>query len=140
MSAKHTQCLYHVTPARNLAAIAADGLVPQIGVRSERAGETDPFVHCFTSFEGVANALSRWMVEQFEEAETLALLVINRRSQPHTPDGCTFGVTLSPQLLWVLADDIKAIPDFVVLRNVECVMIKDYMAAADAPLSTPEVQ
>jgi hypothetical protein len=128
-----------VTPARNLAAIAADGLVPQIGVRSERAGETDPFVHCFTSFEGVANALSRWMAEQFEEAEKLALLVINRRSQPHTPDGCTFGVTLRPQLLWVLADDIKAIPDFAVLRNQECVMIKDYMTATEAQLPMPEV-
>lgn len=131
---KHTDCLYHVTPARNLAAIATEGLVPQVGARSRRSGEIKPFVHCFTSFEDVETSLSNGMTQEFDAGERLAILAINLRPQGHMPDGCAYTVTLGPHLLWVLTDDIRAGCDFTALRDQDCVMLEDYVAAAPSEI------
>ena len=129
MASKHYNCLYHVTPARNLPAIAAQGLVPQVGERSERAGETEPWVHCFTSFQRVENAFASGLERQFDEGERLAILCIGLHP-PADPRqySCSYKVTLGPHLLWVLSDDISLVHALAELRDRECVKIHEYMA------------
>jgi hypothetical protein len=126
---KHNDCLYHVTPAQNLAAIAAEGLVPKLGERSERAGETEPWVHCFTSFQRVENAFAYGLERQFDEGERLAILCIGLRPPADIRQySCSYNVTLGPHLLWVLSDDISLVQALAELRDRECVKIHEYMA------------
>jgi hypothetical protein len=136
-TSKHCDCLYHVTPTRNLPAIAGDGLMPQIGPRSAEAGEVEPFVHCFTAFEEVERQLKEGWAREFDAGETLALLAINLSPQGADPVECAYPVPLRPHLLWVVTDEIHADSDFAALRAQECLMIKDYMPSSEASLPIP---
>lgn len=71
------QLVYHVTPASNLTAIYAQGLVPQIGPRSRLARESRPAVYCFPTQEAMETALSNWLGEQFDLDEELVVLQID---------------------------------------------------------------
>lgn len=134
MRSKHCECLYHVTPTRNLATIGVEGLVPQLGPRAREAGEVQPFVHCFTSFHDLERAWPH-LAERFPRAQSLTLLAISL--SPHgAPSGeCAYAVTLSPSLLWVAAIDLQRESDISALRDRECDFIADYLAAA-APLQS----
>jgi hypothetical protein len=132
MTSKHHDCLYHVTPVRNLAAIAVEGLVPQIGPRSQQAGETDSLVHCFTAFEWVEEALKGDWARRFEESERLTLLAINLSPRGATSVECGYFVTLKPHLLWVVTDDLCRDSDFESIRNRRCVTLSEHMAAFEA--------
>lgn len=68
---------FHVTPIENLESILANGLVPQIGKRSEEIGEEQERIYLFSDFEEMENALMNWLGEAFEEYEELCILQID---------------------------------------------------------------
>lgn len=132
----HADCLYHLTPVMNLAAISVDGLIPQVGPRSARAGEVEPFVHCYSAFEVVERKLKDGWAREFDAGEKLALLAINLSPRGAHPVECAYGVPLKPHLLWLVTDDIHAGSDFAAIRVQECLMIKDYAPTADSVTPT----
>lgn len=68
---------FHVTPASNINAILADGLIPAIGTRSMELGEPVPAVYLFPSEDDAADAVGNWLGECFEDEEELALLTVD---------------------------------------------------------------
>lgn len=56
--------LYHVTPTANVESIMESGLMPQIGPRSQRAGEEDPAIYFFVTKVEMENALMNWLGEE----------------------------------------------------------------------------
>lgn len=68
---------YHVTPKRNIASILADGLIAQIGERSEEIGEQQEAIYLFPNVEEMNNALANWLGECFEEEEELIILQLD---------------------------------------------------------------
>ena len=70
------QTRYHVTPVKNLKQILKQGLVPQIGTRSELLGEPQPAIFLFRSILDAEEALMNWLGDEFED-EPLALLKVN---------------------------------------------------------------
>lgn len=68
---------FHVTPRKNLSAIQKEGLLAQIGDRSQEAKEEAEAVFLFPSKEDMDNALLNWLGEAFEEEDELIILQID---------------------------------------------------------------
>lgn len=64
---------YHVTPLSNLDSILRTGLQPQIGERSQYAGETTPAVYLFASKKDLEQAMLNWAGDEFEDEEIVYL-------------------------------------------------------------------
>jgi len=67
--------LYHVTPADNLDIIMKEGLVPQIGERSQASGENIPMIYFFDSESNLEQALLGWLGEELEGKSVVVLEV-----------------------------------------------------------------
>lgn len=68
---------FHVTPKKNIESILANGLIPQIGERSQEIGEVQEAVFLFPNFEEMNNALTNWLGDCFEEVDELVILQID---------------------------------------------------------------
>ena len=68
---------WHVTPTRNIESIQANGLHPQIGVRSKAARESVPAVFLFSSAGACEDGLMNWMSDEFDDNEPLSFLKID---------------------------------------------------------------
>ena len=68
---------FHVTPKKNLSAIQKEGLLAQIGDRSQEAKEDAEAVFLFPSKEDMDNALLNWLGQAFEEEDELIILQID---------------------------------------------------------------
>lgn len=73
--------LYHATLKSNLDSILEKGLVPQVGLRSKKIGET-PAVFLFPSYEDCTNALGNWLGEEFDEIEPYQEVISLKVSLP----------------------------------------------------------
>jgi hypothetical protein len=60
---------FHVTLESNLKSIKKHGLVPKIGERSQKLGESCPAVYLFINIEECHNALSNWLGEEYDDIE-----------------------------------------------------------------------
>lgn len=58
---------YHVTLMENVPSIRKNGLLPQVGERSEELGETEEAIYLFPSKEDMDNALMNWLGEWYNE-------------------------------------------------------------------------
>ena len=68
--------LYHVTTLDNLNSIIRNGLVPNIGDRSKKLGETESRIYFFGSLDDVNDALMNWLLDEFSEDTKLVLLQV----------------------------------------------------------------
>lgn len=68
---------YHVTPASNLASIAARGLLPHIGPRSQILGEKHQAIYLFATRKDAEDAVSSWFDQVLSPDEPLALIAVN---------------------------------------------------------------
>ncbi len=102
---------YHVTPARNLKRIKAEGLVPKRGPRSRRLGEPGPSIYLFSSLEEVDNALMNWLGEEFGEDTQLAVLQIT------PPPGVQF--TPSRGAEWEVQTNQPIPPEYIRVLRIE---------------------
>ncbi len=88
---------YHVTPARNVARILREGLVPRIGPRSRRLGEPVACVYVFPTAEDLSCALDNWLLDEFGEDAILALLEVDVPEDVRRADGAGYeGALLDP--------------------------------------------
>jgi hypothetical protein len=69
--------VYHVTPARNVQSIMMNGLMPQVGDRSNKIQGETPAVYCFPDTNSLEDAMMNWLGDEFGEDEDLALLEIS---------------------------------------------------------------
>lgn len=67
--------LYHVTPTANVESIMEVGLMPQIGTRSQHAGEETPAIYFFVTEADVENALMNWLGEEMVD-EPISILEV----------------------------------------------------------------
>lgn len=67
---------WHVTSLESVPSILRNGLIPRIGPRSSEAGETEPGVYLFPTYEAVEDALMNWLGDQFPDDANLVLLRI----------------------------------------------------------------
>ena len=67
---------FHVTPKCNLKSILENGLVAQVGERSDILGEK-PGIWLFPTFDEMNNALANWLGECFDEDEELVILQLD---------------------------------------------------------------
>jgi hypothetical protein len=72
---------YHITLARNIQHVMADGLIPRVGPRSRKLKEPRPAIYLFPTLEDAETAYSHWLSDEFSETTRLALLKV---SIPHT--------------------------------------------------------
>lgn len=72
-----TTSMYHVTPTANLPAIKEQGLVPQIGPRSQQLGEATAQVYLFPTLTAAEDALMNWLGEEFDEDEPLTMIAVD---------------------------------------------------------------
>ena len=61
--------LFHVTPISNVKSILKDGLLPQLGERSQQVEDEKEGVFMFSNYESCEHALCNWLGEEFEELE-----------------------------------------------------------------------
>jgi len=61
--------LFHVTPLSNVASILKNGLLPQLGERSQQLEDEKEGVFMFSDYESCEHALWNWLGEEFEELE-----------------------------------------------------------------------
>lgn len=61
--------VYHVTSNENFEKIKTYGLIPQIGILSQKIGENEEAIYCFTSEDEVDNALMNWLGDEYNELE-----------------------------------------------------------------------
>ena len=80
-----TSTSYHITPVKNLTSIMSEGLIPQIGERSQMLGEKDEAIYLFPTKADVTNALLQWLGEMYDDDEELALLEIDTTHMHLTP-------------------------------------------------------
>ena len=69
--------LYHLTPVKNLESILQNGLIPQIGPRSEHVGEKQAAVFCYPEEDYVEGALEGWIKDYFPNDLKFAIIEIN---------------------------------------------------------------
>lgn len=77
---------FHVTPARNIDAILASGLIPAIGERSTELGEAAPAIYLFPTIEDAEDAVGNWLGESFDEDEELALFAVDITDIPYVQE------------------------------------------------------
>ncbi|PPC84684.1 MAG: hypothetical protein CTY38_01155 [Methylotenera sp.] len=68
---------FHVTPLTNVQSILADGLIPQIGERSQLLGETKPSIYLFSSAEALEGACLNWLEDCFDDEAKLTLFAVD---------------------------------------------------------------
>lgn len=68
---------YHVTPLTNVQSILADGLIPQIGERSQLLGEVKPSIYLFSNAQVLEDACMNWLEDCFDDEDQLALLAVD---------------------------------------------------------------
>lgn len=66
---------YHCTELKQLESIMKNGLIPQVGERSAKLGES-PGVFLFPSYEDCETALYQWFGDEFDENDKLITLKI----------------------------------------------------------------
>lgn len=66
---------YHVTPSKNVPQIMQQGLLAQVGDRSEQLGE-ESGIYLFPDIDSAEDAVANWMGAEFDEDEALALLEV----------------------------------------------------------------
>lgn len=71
----HPDLAYHVTPATNWPSIARQGLLAQVGPRSEGMKE-QPSVFLFPDLESCHVALSSWLGDEFEDVPEDGLFIL----------------------------------------------------------------
>lgn len=62
------QILFHVTPISNLDSIMKNGLIPQIGERSEGL-ESEKAIYLFPTYADCETALGQWLGEEFDDLD-----------------------------------------------------------------------
>lgn len=101
---------FHVTPARNVARIMREGLLPRIGPRSRRLGEALPAIYLFADAESLESALDNWLGDEFDEEARLALIRVEAPEGTRTGEGAGFETVLldpvPPACLEVLTRDL----------------------------------
>lgn len=80
--------MYHVTLLKNLDSIKRQGLICQIGQRSQELGETEKAVYLFPNKAYADDAVANWLGDQFDDNEDLIMLPINigKKDVKKTPD------------------------------------------------------
>jgi hypothetical protein len=106
---------YHVTPTDNVPRIMAEGLVPQRGPRSVQM-ESEDGIYLFKTMEGVENALSNWLGEEFGENIPLTLLGVqvppeaqkrlNEQGDDHASYEVVVTTPIPAQYIQILSEDI----------------------------------
>lgn len=66
--------LYHCTTEDNMESITKKGLIPQIGERAKKLGETKKRIYLFPSYEDCETALESWLGEEFDEDKIVVTL------------------------------------------------------------------
>lgn len=72
-------CYYHITTPAAWEQIQKEGLVPQIGERSQKVQEPYPAVFLFDSRAAMEDAYFNWLSEEFNEPELVVLSVVPPR-------------------------------------------------------------
>lgn len=67
---------YHITKTSDLVSIMKEGLVPQIGDRSELAKEQEPMVYMFKSLDDAIDGVCNWLGDEMGDEE-LSLLEVS---------------------------------------------------------------
>lgn len=88
-----TATAFHVTTADAWERIRTEGLVPQIGPRSEMLGESEPRVYLFPSLLHVEDALSSWLGESIEDDLAVIVLEVDLMGLPTHHDPAQFEIT-----------------------------------------------
>lgn len=68
-----SRTFYHITYTENLPSILQRGLLPSVGERSRRMGETSA-VFMFPSRDEAETALMNWLGEELDDSKAVALL------------------------------------------------------------------
>jgi hypothetical protein len=101
---------YHVTPLRNLKAIAEHGLVPKRGARSKRLGEKAIGIYLFPDHESLTTALDQWLFDEFGEETRLALLKVRLPMNAQIDSEVAYEVrcydVIPPENITVLSRDL----------------------------------
>ena len=109
---RKVQKFYHVTPSRNLQSIINQGLIPQIGARSQQIEGEICGIFCFKSLDDLDAAMSSWLGDLFDEDEQLSLIEVDPTDAiMANPDDCAefevvFTTPIGPNNLKVLSEDI----------------------------------
>ena len=78
---------YHVTRKADLPSILDRGLVPAIGPRSRKQGETVPAVYLFKTRTAMLDAVMNWLGEQFgPDEERTALRITFEKPIDESPE------------------------------------------------------
>ena len=88
-----TATAFHVTTADAWERIRIEGLVPQIGPRSEMLGESEPLVYLFPTLLHVEDALSNWLGESIEDDLKVIVLEVDITGLPTRHDPGQFEIT-----------------------------------------------
>ena len=68
---------FHVTTKSAWEKIRQEGLIPQVGKRSQKLGELIPAIFLFTSETAMQDEICNWLGDEFEEDEPLVALQIH---------------------------------------------------------------
>jgi hypothetical protein len=71
------QIAFHVTPARNVAAILREGLIPRRGRRSRDAREFGVGVYLFADRDALEYGIMNWLDAMFSDRTRLAVLRVD---------------------------------------------------------------
>lgn len=118
--------LLHMTPAENLTAIKADGLLASIGPRSMEIGEETAGVYLFRTLEAAETSLLQWFGEWFEdEPGDLALIAVDLDVDVFE-DPSAFEVFFAGDIpadrITILAEDVNDVTHFGDLqRRIEAI-------------------
>ena len=74
---------FHVTTKSAWEKIRQEGLIPQIGKRSQKLGELIPDIFLFTSETAMQDGICNWLGDEFEEDEPLVALQIHLPNHIH---------------------------------------------------------
>ncbi len=77
---------YHVTTLDNYNSIFKNGLIPNIGPRSESLGELIPRIYLFPDKTTCYDALSGWLGDEFDEDDELMILQLDIKGFKTTSD------------------------------------------------------
>ncbi len=77
---------YHVTTLDNYNSIFKNGLIPNIGPRSESFGELIPRIYLFPDKTTCYDALSGWLGDEFDEDDELMILQLDIKGFKTTSD------------------------------------------------------